>query len=227
MKLLINLVRYFRQWPALQVFTVYLRLLVGGGFIMAAISMGKLSGDLTTIKLAAINEPLDQLEPIQLFFRVMVTSGIYWQFIGWSQVLAGALLMTQRYSFLGACLFFGMMLNIFLITIAFDFRGTPIITGLMLLAAVYLLLWEVELWQFFFKKYDTTTLLEPQKLPIAESHYWRYLGGLMIVFIFCCPLFGWDIVLQTLSCLVIGFVAFLGFVFYYYPQRLRNSAKLA
>jgi len=36
------------------------------------------------------------------------------------------------------------MLNVFFITISYDFRGTPVVTGLMLLATVYLLIWDYD-----------------------------------------------------------------------------------
>ena len=72
----------------------------------------------------------------------MYQSGLYWQFIGVGQLLAGLLLMTQRYARLGALLFLPIVANIFVITLSFDFGYTPVITGLMLLANLLLVGWE-------------------------------------------------------------------------------------
>jgi hypothetical protein len=75
------------------------------------------------------------------FFEVLYQTGLYWQFIGWAQLLAGFLLMTQRYAKLGALVNFPILLNVFVITISMEFGGTPLITGLMLAANVMLLIW--------------------------------------------------------------------------------------
>ena len=72
----------------------------------------------------------------------MYQSGIYWKFLGATQLVAGLLLVTQRYAKLGAIIFFPIIANIFIITISYNFHGTPIITGLMLLATILLLLWD-------------------------------------------------------------------------------------
>lgn len=80
--------------------------------------------------------------PIGYFFEAMYQSGIYWRFLGWSQLIAGALLLVPRTSTIGALLFFPIILNIFIITVALHFTGTPVVTGLMLLASLFLLCWD-------------------------------------------------------------------------------------
>jgi hypothetical protein len=75
------------------------------------------------------------------FFEVLYQTGLYWQFIGWAQLLAGFFLMTQRYAKLGAVLNLPIILNVFMITISMEFGGTPVITGLMLLANLLLIVW--------------------------------------------------------------------------------------
>lgn len=78
------------------------------------------------------------------FFETLYRSGPYWRFLGLAQVLAGLLVLTRATATLGALAFFAVMLNVFFITISYDFRGTPVVTGLMLLATVYLLLWDYD-----------------------------------------------------------------------------------
>ena len=75
------------------------------------------------------------------FFEVLYQTGLYWQFIGWAQLLAGFLLMTQRFAKLGAVVNFPIILNVFVITISMEFGGTPVITGLMLMANLLLIVW--------------------------------------------------------------------------------------
>lgn len=80
--------------------------------------------------------------PIGYFFEAMYRSGAYWNFLGWSQLVAGVMLLVPATSTIGALLFFPIILNIFVITVALEFTGTPVITGLMLLASVFLLCWD-------------------------------------------------------------------------------------
>lgn len=90
-----DLLNKLKQQLFLQVFTVYLRYLIGAAFIIAAFGMGKMNGGSNLLQ--SMNSPINQLQPIQQFFRVMSDSGLYWQFIGWSQIIAGACLMTQNW----------------------------------------------------------------------------------------------------------------------------------
>lgn len=81
-------------------------------------------------------------DPIGFFFEALYKSGFYWNFLGFMQLTAGLLLLIPRTSFFGALLYLPIIINIFIIVIAMQFTGTPYITGLMLLANVYLLLWD-------------------------------------------------------------------------------------
>jgi hypothetical protein len=78
------------------------------------------------------------------FFDTMYQSGPYWHFIGLAQVLAGVLVLWSMTATLGALLFFAIIANIFVITLSYDFHGTPIVVGLMLLATLYLLVWDYD-----------------------------------------------------------------------------------
>ncbi|MGM0945243.1 MAG: hypothetical protein ACQEW9_08675 [Bacteroidota bacterium] len=73
------------------------------------------------------------------FFETLYQTGLYWQFLGWGQLLTGFLLMTQRFTKLGAVMNFPIVLNVFVITISRDLNFTPLITFMMLLANLGLL----------------------------------------------------------------------------------------
>jgi uncharacterized membrane protein YphA (DoxX/SURF4 family) len=121
-----------RNFPVLQRFTALTRLLLGVGFIAPGLT--KLRGNRFTI--------LGTDTPIGFFFEALYQSGLYWRFIGAAQVLAAILTLIPRTATWGAICFFPIILNIFIITISMNFAGTPIITGLMLLANLYLLCWD-------------------------------------------------------------------------------------
>ena len=118
-----------------QLFIIYTRYLIGGAFVFACII--KIKGK----RFTTYSHEDAPLGSTMHFFEVLYQTGLYWQFIGWAQLLAGFFLMTQRYAKLGAVLNLPIILNVFVITISMEFGGTPVITGLMLLANVMLLIW--------------------------------------------------------------------------------------
>ena len=118
-----------------QIFIIYTRYLIGGAFVFSSII--KIKGK----RFTTYSQEDAPLGSAMHFFETLYQTGGYWQFIGWAQVLAGFLLMTQRYAKLGAVINFPILLNVFVITISMDFGGTPLITGLMLAANLMLLIW--------------------------------------------------------------------------------------
>lgn len=123
-----------RQVPAFQRLAMISRILIAIGFIPTGLV--KLLGERFTL--------MGIESPIGFFFEGLYQAGGYWQFLGASQVVAGILLLVPRTATLGAVMFFPIILNIFVITVALDFRGTPFITGPMLLASVFLLCWDYD-----------------------------------------------------------------------------------
>jgi hypothetical protein len=116
----------------LRYFATINRILLAIGFVPTA--MVKILGRRFTAE--------DLSNPIGFFFEAMYRTGAYWQFIGWAQALAGVLLLIPATSTLGAVLFFPIILNIFIITVSLGFTGTPVVTGGMLLATLFLLCWD-------------------------------------------------------------------------------------
>jgi uncharacterized membrane protein YphA (DoxX/SURF4 family) len=146
--------------------------------------------------------------PIGLFFEAMYQSGGYWNFVGWAQVVAGVLLLVPRTTTLGAVLFFPIVLNIFVITVSLHFRGTPWITGAMLLASVFLLCWDYDrlktlVWP------PASSAVRSRRVPIGRLEQAGYVVGT------CAGLgvFGWTrgFVPQTLLlfCFGLGVLAAL------------------
>lgn len=118
----------------LRMFTVGTRLLLALGFLPSGLT--KVMGNRFTI--------LGLDNPVGFFFEAMYRTGFYWRFIGLCQLTAALLLVIPRTATLGALVYFPLILNIFVVTVSLDFRGTPFITGLMLLANIYLLCWDYD-----------------------------------------------------------------------------------
>ena len=132
-------------------FALLTRVLLAAGFIPTG--MVKLLGERFTL--------ISPETPIGAFFEAMYQTGLYWRFLGLTQVVAGLLLLVPRLAHLGAAIFAGVILNIFVITMSLGFRGTPVVTGLMLLAVVYLLLWD-------FHRFRPMFTLAPLPAPVPQ-----------------------------------------------------------
>jgi uncharacterized membrane protein YphA (DoxX/SURF4 family) len=129
--------RHVRQWRWLYAFAWLNRILLAIAFMPSGWT--KLVGNRFTLVLVET--------PIGYFFEALYQSGWYYNFIGFAQLLVAALLLMPRTTTLGAVLYFPIILNIFIITISLNFRGTWMITGLMLLANLFLLCWDYPKWK--------------------------------------------------------------------------------
>lgn len=149
-----------------QLFIIYLRYIIGFSFVFASIV--KIQG----LRFTATSGENHAINTAWHFFETMYQSGMYWKFIGLGQLIAGLLLMTQRYAKLGAVLFLPIIANIFIITISYDFRGTPIITGLMLLATLLLIIWDWNTLKVLINKEPSLDI--PNRLE--NQRIWQTLG---------------------------------------------------
>jgi uncharacterized membrane protein YphA (DoxX/SURF4 family) len=123
-----------RRERLLNIFTVFTRILLALAFTPSGIT--KVLGNRFTI--------LGLDNPVGFFFEAMYRTGFYWRFLGLCQLGAALLLLIPRTATIGALVYFPLALNIFVITVSLEFRGTPFITGLMLLANIYLLCWDYD-----------------------------------------------------------------------------------
>ena len=158
--LICALQRRLRARPLLYRLTLGTRVLLAVGFIPTG--MVKLLGQ----RFSFMSPETD----IGGFFETLYRSGPYWRFLGLAQVLAGLLVLWPRTATLGACLFSGVIFNVFVITLSYDFHFTPVVTGLMLLAALYLLVWD------YHRLRALLGLAEEVEAPLAELAQHR-LGG--------------------------------------------------
>ena len=194
----------------LQLGIIYTRYLVGGAFVFA--SLVKIKGHRFTQMDGAVagHNP-------GYFFEMMYQSGLYWQFIGWAQLLAGLLLLTQRYALLGALVYSSIIANIFVITISYDFAGTSVITGLMLLAALLLLAWD---WNRLRVVVNLPVVPETTS-PLYESRLWEVVGAVLFAFTAGYRAFTdqYDFLLWFGGCVGVGAVGLLVAWWHYFAQR--------
>lgn len=153
---------------------IYLRYLVGFAFVFASI-----------VKIKSMRfTSIPPTEPVGYFFEAMYQTGFYWNFLGWGQFISGALLMTQRFATVGAMMFLPIILNVFVITHAINFGiGTPVITTLMLLATIFLIVWDYKKWMILFKQ-DHHIKLDMTKEPedkFMTDPLWMITGVIFIV----------------------------------------------
>ncbi len=151
--------------PAFQRLAIISRILLALAFVPTGLV--KVLGERFTI--------LGMESPVGLFFEAMYRSGAYWNFLGWSQVVAGVLLLIPRTTTLGAVMFFPIVLNIFVITLSIPFKGTWVITSGMLLASVFLLCWDYDRLKTIL--WPPATPPTASRVPIGRLEWTGYIIG--------------------------------------------------
>ena len=161
-----------RSIPFFYRFTLFLRILLAAGFVPTG-----------WVKLMGRRFSQVSVEtPIGAFFEAMYQTGGYWQFIGASQILAGLLLLSPVTAHLGALLFLPIIVNIFVVTVALGFTGTWLVTGLMLVAVVYLCCWDYPRWRSLVTESAMPANFSPVRHrlePLEASGFWVF--GLCLV----------------------------------------------
>ena len=192
-----------------QLFVIYLRYLIGFSFIFA--SLVKIQGLRFTAESGAENP----INSSWHFFETLYESGIYWRFLGIAQFITGSLLITQRFAKLGAILFLPIIANIFVITISYDFRGTPIITGLMLISTLFLIFWDWDSLKILFNKTPTNS----RRKRLENDNIWMYLGSLFLIITVITKLFIFNEYI-VFAFLLMALIAFIGLIIGYRRRKL-------
>ena len=136
-----NLLKRARQNRLLIRFTLGLRILLAIAFIPTGAV--KLLGNRFTSGIQTEGSPLD-------LFEALYQSGIYWQFLGAAQIIAGCLLLFYRTSATGALLFLAIASNILFITLSYDFGSTTVVSSGITLAALWMIFWHWDRIRFLF-----------------------------------------------------------------------------
>lgn len=121
-----------QQSKLIQWIIIHIRYLIALAFVPSGFT--KLIGERFT--------QLPKSEAVGQFFEILYQSGMYYNFLGLAQIITAILLMTQRFALIGTLLFLAITSNIWMITISLHFKGTWIITSLMMFAGFILLYWD-------------------------------------------------------------------------------------
>ncbi|WP_026952053.1 hypothetical protein [Algoriphagus mannitolivorans] len=82
---------------------------------------------------------LSEIHPMGTYLVALHHTGYYYTFIGVAQVVAALLLLVNRTALLGALLYFPIILNIWILSLAVRFDGSFISSTWMVLANLYIL----------------------------------------------------------------------------------------
>ena len=212
-----RLIEYLKGFQLVQLLTIFLRYLVSSAFIFASIP--KILGKRFT--------QISVDDPVGFYFEAMYQTGFYWNFLGWGQVIAALLVMTQRFAAVGAFLFYPIIINIWLVTWSIGFKGTPVVTFMMFLANTYLLLWEYRRWVPLFQR-ESALSIPPSNFDdtYMRKPIWVTLGVFLTLCIFCMA----GDLKRSIWYVVTGFFVALGvFLMYLFPiiKRFFRSSGLS
>jgi hypothetical protein len=213
MQALVHLIEYLKPLRLVQLFTIYLRYLIGSAFVFASIP--KILGERFT------RIPIEN--PVGFYFEAMYQTGFYWNFLGWGQLVAAVLMMTQRYAALGALMFYPIILNIWLVTWSIGFVGTPVVTFLMFLGTTYLLVWEYRRLVPLFQRESRLSLL-PSRFDdtFMRRPVWIALGFYLVA---CVAALRLDFAHARVYLIAGFFPALALLLFYSVNQRLARSYR--
>jgi uncharacterized membrane protein YphA (DoxX/SURF4 family) len=120
-------------------FFVFCRISLAYAFLVAGIV--KIAGERFASGLSA-------LHPMGAYLEALHHTGSYYTFIGIAQVAAAILLLIPRTVTLGALLYFPIIVNIWLLSFAVRFEGSIVTSPLMVLANLYILVWNYDKLKF-------------------------------------------------------------------------------
>lgn len=132
-----------------QGFAIFCRIALAASFIPTGLV--KIAGE-------RFAEGLPSNNPLGHYFDALYLTGYYYTFIGIAQIIIAILILIPRTSFLGALMYFPMIVNICVLTYATRFAGTRANT-MLLFACLFLLIWN----------FDRLKYLFPYKQPKIEA----------------------------------------------------------
>lgn len=155
-----------RQNRWLRYFTVFCRVGLAIGFLPSGFV--KIMGERFTA--------LSNNHPMGHYLEALHHTGYYYTFIGIMQVTAAILLLIPRTATLGALLYFPLILNICLLSLAVRFEGSLVSSPLMVLANLYLLCWDYHKIKYILPIYRDAQLL-PKDLPVNKKFPFLFFAG--------------------------------------------------
>lgn len=122
----------------LYLFAIFCRVTLALGFILSG--WVKIMGERFTV--LSVNHPMGN------YLEALHHTGFYYTAIGVLQVASALLLLIPRTAVLGAIIYFPIILNICILSLAVRFEGSFVSAPLMVFANLYLLCWYYHHWKF-------------------------------------------------------------------------------
>lgn len=155
-------------------FSIFCRISLAYAFIVAG--MVKILGE-------RFASGLSVLHPMGAYLEALHHTGYYYTFIGIAQVLAAILLLIPRTVTLGALLYFPIIVNIWILSFAVRFEGSIITSPLMVLANLYLLVWNYDRLKYIlpFKEFSNKSLFKKPKKYSKDFPFLFFTGVLITI----------------------------------------------
>lgn len=139
---------------------------------------------------------LSSIHPMGAYLEALHHTGYYYTFIGIAQVVAAILLLIPRTVTLGAILYFPIIVNIWILSFAVRFEGSFVSSPLMVLANLYILVWNYDKLKYilpFKNTSDYGILKKPKKY--SNKFPFLFFGGVVssIGLIIVLFLYGHDV----------------------------------
>jgi uncharacterized membrane protein YphA (DoxX/SURF4 family) len=153
-------------------FAIFCRIALAAGFIPSG--MQKVLGErFTTL---AINHPMGN------FLEAFHHTGFYYPFVGIMQVSAAIFLLIPRTVTIGAFIYFPIILNICILSLAVRFDGSQITSPLMVCAVLFLLCWDYHKFKniFPFNNAISKAML-PEKNALSKRFPIKFFVGVFAV----------------------------------------------
>jgi len=147
-------------------FTIFNRPMLALGFIPAGLV--KLQDERFTA--------LATEHPMGSFLEAFYHTGFYYPFVGAMQVLAAVLLLIPRTATIGALIYFPIILNICLLSIAVRFDGSLLTSPLMVISCLYLLCWDWHKLKFIFYPTAPQSTV-PSRSELSNRFPLRFFAG--------------------------------------------------
>lgn len=148
-------------------------------FCRIALALSFLPTGIVKIMGQRFAEGLPHNNPLGHYFDALLLTGYYYNFIGITQLTITILLLIPRTALLGTIAYFTMIVNITVLTYATRFDGTRLIT-FMLLACLYLLIWDYDRLKYLFIK-PTLTASPTITKPIGKRLRIYFFSGCIAV----------------------------------------------
>ncbi len=169
-----------KRWMHLCV--INLRIIVGFAFVPAGLKK-------------LLNQPFTDPTNTGVFHEFLhafYATGPFYQFVGVMQLTAAALLMTQRFSTIGAMLATPIIATICVFCWSTKVYPTAVVVTLILCALIGLLLWDIRKWRSVFTADQVAIRVNhsPEDVDV-DSRLWTWCGAAILGFYFAvCAISG-------------------------------------